>query len=108
MARLSDPFSAVAALPDIRSRPRDTRQILERANSRGDPLCARTAACGGDSRSTNSRFGGTGPGAPSQPAWEMNSRNSDTRAPHLAEQTREPDVLELQKLEEGIEGGSGS
>ena len=35
---------------------------------------------------------------------EMNSRKYGTRAPHLAEQTREPHVLELQETEEGFGG----
>ena len=62
VAGFPESFAAVTALPEIRSRPGDLRQILGRGNLRGRSRFARTAACGGDSRSPNSRFGGNGPG----------------------------------------------
>ena len=69
VAGLPDSFAAVTSLPKIGSRAGDLRQILGRGNSRGRSRFARIAACGGDSRSPNSRFGGPGPAPMCQPAW---------------------------------------
>ena len=69
VAGFPDSFAAVTSLPKIGSRAGDLRQILGQGNSRGRSRFARIAACGGDSRSPNSRFGGHGPAPMCQPAW---------------------------------------